>query len=230
MKEKILNVVSVIASILLISIIVLTMTRIAINSKNLYIKFYSREKENLRINLRDSDYFNAMYKLIDYIEGRTDNIQLVVYENNIETEMYNEQEILHMVSVKNIYSNVVMFKNISIIIFAILIVIILKEKKFKTFVKNFLKILPIFLIIFSLFGIYISRTFDSSWWKFHEIIFNDRLWILPFNSRMLRICPNSLWKTILKKSIELNIITFLIIVILFIIYLIYEKNKFSNQK
>lgn len=229
MKEKILNVVSVIVSILLISIIVLTMTRIAINSKNLYIKFYSREKENLRINLRDSDYFNAMYKLIDYIEGRTDNIQLVVYENNVEIEMYNEQEILHMVSVKNIYSNVVMFRNISIIIFAILMVIILKEKKFKTFVKKFLKALPIFLIIFSLFGIYISRTFDSSWWKFHEIIFNDRLWILPFNSRMLRICPNSLWKTILKKSIELNIITFLIIVISFIVYLIYEK-KVSNQK
>lgn len=120
-------------------------------------------------------------KLIKYIDIGDENL----------LDDFNEKEVQHMRDVHGLYNIADYFSN-SFIIFVILAYLFIsksikiKSENIKYFTFSWFSILTIFTII----AILASINFDVAFVKFHEIFFNNDLWLLdPNTDLMIRMLP-----------------------------------------
>ena len=151
------------------------------NNTGHYKKF---SKEN---NIKDyvgvsQDKLEEIYtKLIVYID--TGNVNFL--------NDFNEREKSHMEDVHNLYK-IVKYLSGSIFSTMLLTYILFREKSLKKYQNlKYLSNSIIFIIIFlSIISLYIYLNFDKAFIQFHQIFFNNDLWILdPKTDIMIRMLP-----------------------------------------
>lgn len=89
-----------IASLLIITAVLFTSLQFCMNQWDWYYKSYVKYNTDKQTMMSNEDMTAAIFRLVDYMEGRVDNIQLSVTEAGRVVEMYNRQEIDHMVDVR----------------------------------------------------------------------------------------------------------------------------------
>tara|TARA_B100000902_G_scaffold358823_1_gene374153 strand:+ start:41 stop:682 length:642 start_codon:yes stop_codon:yes gene_type:complete len=156
----------------------------------------SLHEEKLRkVNLQIKDYFFNEDELLN-------------------VEIFNNKEILHMKDVKEIIKNIFFLGKISsLVLVSLIYVCILKYRiKLHTIFK-FSSLTYLFFSIIMLFGFLIS--FNQIFIIFHELAFNNDLWLLNINEDyLLMMYPESFFRDvtifILLGSFSVNLIAFLI--------------------
>ena len=89
-----------IASLLIITAVLFTSLQFCMNQRDWYYKTYVTYNTDKQTTMSNEDMTEAIFRLVDYMEGRVDSIQLSVTEAGRVVEMYNRQEIDHMVDVR----------------------------------------------------------------------------------------------------------------------------------
>lgn len=89
-----------IASLLIITAVLFTSLQFCMNQRDWYYKTYVKYNTDKHTMMSKEDMTEAIFRLVDYMEGRVDSIQLSVTEAGRVVEMYNRQEIDHMVDVR----------------------------------------------------------------------------------------------------------------------------------
>ena len=102
MKKAVCFTLLIIASLLLITAMLFTCLQFCMNQRDWYYKSYVKYGTSRETGISDEDMTEAIFRLIDYMEGRADSIQLSVSENGSVVEMYNQQEIEHMIDVRTL--------------------------------------------------------------------------------------------------------------------------------
>ena len=92
-----------IASLLIITAVLFTSLQFCMNQRDWYYKTYVKYNTDKQTMMSNEDMTEAIFRLVDYMEGRVDSIQLSVTEAGRVVEMYNRQEIDHMVDVRALY-------------------------------------------------------------------------------------------------------------------------------
>lgn len=192
--------------------------------KNFYYKQYSK---NNTLNLIKTDETNLKYitdNLLDYLKDRNDDLDIKYNKNGIETNVYQDIELIHMKDVKELYRNVILVKNI-LLIFALIGLMYLFINKI-SFKKEFNSVLLLLIFALALIGIYCLADFDQFWTSFHKIFFtkND-YWLLdPRTCILVNLFTSNFF---FDLCIKICIISFIIIFIFFIIINYYEKKIFG---
>ncbi len=139
------------------------------------------------LHMSEEDLEKAAYAMVEYVEGKRKDAQVMVVVDGRKTGFFTEKEMIHLVDVRNLISGFKVFRNICIIIFAIGAILFLWEKKIREFCVGFWIAWGILLIAAIVVGAMAFIDIDLVINGFHEIFFDNDLWILSFSEH------RSLW-------------------------------------
>ena len=194
--------------------------------------FYNYEYKDLEvakdIMVSKSDLNISTDILIDYIQDKADNLDFEVEINGTSQEFFTPKDKAHMVDVQKLYLNA---KTVQMIALAVLIIslILLKSDKERAFhLYNAYKQLLIFMAIIILASIfYITVDFYAFWTFFHQIIFDNDLWLLsPLESNLIKMVPEQFFNHLV---LLITISYIFILVITYIVLAKIRKRVFLND-
>lgn len=200
----------------------ITMSINIITKDKEYYYVYSQENNITEYTGLNADKVEEMYSnLIDYIYKG---------DESLINKDFNEREVSHMVDVHKLYNlnMIVTYITSGILIASIIYLVIAYKNNISLyrdlkFIRN--AFLIILLAIIILTGI-ISLDFDSAFIKFHELFFNNNLWLLdPRTDVMIRMLPQDFF---MNMAIRIGKALLAHLVVLFVILAIIIKNNKDN--
>lgn len=109
-------------------------------------------------------------------------------------EVYNAREKAHMKDVRHLYEQAMAAKYTAWAIVGLGVVIAGWKKAWKTLALGYLQAGLCWLFLLAFLGLWAATGFTDFWTHFHELFFNNDLWLLdPATDFMIRICPESLF-------------------------------------
>lgn len=217
MKKWLHPVLCVIISILAIFICLITSFEIAAYSD---LGFYQKEYEKYhvldRLDMEMEDVMDVTVYMMSYLRGGENVLSI---EKTIEGEMqdfFNEQDRFHMGEVRELFLGGIALRRMACILLIVLCVILFAtEKKWQVMLSGmFQKTLGIFCILVLFLGAVITMNFSECFVIFHEIFFDNDLWI--FDSRtdfMIRMLPEGFFYDMV---IRIGVIFIISLVLLFV--------------
>ncbi|MDD6442462.1 MAG: TIGR01906 family membrane protein [bacterium] len=217
MKKWLHPVLCVIISILAIFICLITSFEIAAYSD---FGFYQKEYEKYhvldRLDMEMEDVMDVTVYMMSYLRGGENVLSI---EKTIEGEVqdfFNEQDRFHMGEVRELFLGGIALRRMACILLIVLCVILFAtEKKWQVMLSGmFQKTLGIFCILVLFLGAVITMNFSECFVIFHEIFFDNDLWI--FDSRtdfMIRMLPEGFFYDMV---IRIGVIFIISLVLLFV--------------
>ncbi|MDR0841298.1 MAG: DUF1461 domain-containing protein [Christensenellaceae bacterium] len=208
MKHKKISFLCILGFLLGILAILVGMLRLTINDRAYFAKLYERYDMQAQIGISAEDCTNAMMKMIGYMEGRESSIQLTVTELGQPVEMFNQQEIDHMVDVRGLYQAFCLVEYIGFAALILLLgaALLAKRPAAQAVVQAFWWALGIFGMAVLGLGAYALLDFNGFWTMFHRLFFTNDLWLMEYATcRMIRICPLELFSGIIARFVLLSL-------------------------
>lgn len=231
MSNKIMkNILFIISTFALPLLILLTSTELIAFDVSYYKNQYRKYNIAEKLVIEEMDLLDSTEKLLDYLKDERKDLDFKTTINGHEQEFFSSRDKLHMIDVKNLFMIGRKIRNI-ILIFLLLEMLVLaynKNMRFDTgdffLSSSVIGISPIILLV-----ILINIDFYKYFTIFHEIFFNNDLWLLdPNTDRLVNIFPESFF-----SDIALKIITYYLTVqvILFILALVLKyRGKHVNAR
>ena len=94
-----------------------------------FLRFYSEYGTEERFGIEPKQCAVALMAMIQYMRGHRDSIQITVSEYGSTVEMFNRQEIDHMIDVKNLYQSFRKSQLAAIAAFVMVLLLSLSERK-----------------------------------------------------------------------------------------------------
>lgn len=186
--------------------------RFTINDRGYFLKTYRAMDIQAQIGISPEDSADAIMAMIDYMEGRRGDIQLQVTEYGQPVAMFNQQEIDHMVDVRNLYRSFCFVEYAGLGALACLWWGLLHSRRkgkpaLAMAIRGGLwRALVLFGCLLFVLGAYALIDFYDLWTRFHYIFFTNDLWLMDYNTcRMIRICPLELFSGIIARFTALGL-------------------------
>jgi len=181
-----------------------TSLQLCMNDEDWFRRTYEKLGTAERMGMNSNDLIASMNRLIDYMEDRADDIKITVTVNGEKVQMFNERETSHMVDVKVLYlswrtaRSAMFFLGVLFLIAAALLQ--KRREAAATYAKGFLIGMGVFFLAILALGLWAAADFDSFWVAFHKLFFSNDLWQLdPDTSRMINMCPEALFSSIILR-------------------------------
>ena len=202
-----------IAALLIIIAVLFTSLQICVNQRSWYYESYVKYGTAKETLISDEEMMEAIFRLIDYMECRADSIQLSGTEAGQTVEMYNRQEIDHMVDVRALYQAWRAVRTYGGILAAMIIAVCMatlpKGERMGMLCRGFLIAAAVFGAVLIALGIWVAVDFNSFWTEFHHLFFTNDLWLMDYRTcRMIRICPLQLFNDIVVRFALMFLIPF----------------------
>lgn len=229
-KNAVYTALLAIAALLIIIAVLFTSLQICMKQRNWYYESYVKYGTAKETLISDEEMTEAIFRLIDYMEGRAGSIQLSVTENGQTVEMYNQQEIDHMVDVRALYQAWRAVRTyggiLAVIIIAVCMATLPKGERMGMLCRGFLIAAAVFGAVLIVLGIWVAVDFNSFWTEFHHLFFTNDLWLMDYRTcRMIRICPLQLFNDIVVRFALMFLIPFALMLAL----AVWGKNR-SKQR
>lgn len=186
-----------------------TSVQILLNSKTFFIKYYDIVNIEDKLGINSEQCYGVIKQLVDFMEGRTN--KLVFEEDLLQFDSFNEDEVQHMEYVKEIYQKLIVLRNISFILYLIMLAnfICFKFDGIKFNIIGFM----FTMIILTISGVFTAINFSKFWNIFHDIILGDKNMIFFSDSSiMINVCTYGMDKAFIFTSILLYILLSIVVI------------------
>lgn len=219
----------VLISLAIIIILLLTSVKlIALKDLEFYREQYVENNVYSSIAISEDDLMYVTTQLINYMDGKRDNLSVITTIDGEKKEFFNQREKDHMVDVRNLISG---GKKLRITLLGVVVILLALLKKLKAPIvevisKSGVVTVAIVTVCGGILGYLISQNFSEAFTIFHEILFTNTLWILDYSTdRLLNMVPEIFF---INMSIKIGV-TFLFMVMLYfissVISVVAEKKK-----
>lgn len=161
---------------------------------------YQREYEKYEVlddlGMEMDDVMYVTREMMAYLKGEREVLSVVTIVEGAEQDFFNEQDRLHMEDVQGLFLGGLALRRIGIAALAVSLVILLicKAEFQKVLAKSYQVTVGILGVLILLLGIGIARNFNAVFTKFHEIFFDNDLWLFdPAEDYMIRMLPEGLF-------------------------------------
>lgn len=188
------------------------------------VTYDSERYQKFSVENNIKDYAGVSQEKLELMYTSLINYINYGFENTI-SPYFNEREVHHMRDVRGLYHLPLVKDSYTIAVVAFFLLLLIKKSKFKNRLskntRNYILGISIILVIIAIIGV---MNFESIFIKFHEIFFNNDLWILdPRTDIMIRMLPQGYF-AYLARDIFLIFIFYIVASILFLNSQI-DKNK-----
>ena len=161
--------------------------------RGFFESFYQSNQTSEKLDMSFDDLMRATDHLLAYIVGEKDDLELQVNVNNQPVMMYNQREIDHMVDVRDLFATLVVVQIICYLVFFVSLVVsyFVDRKQLKAVLFESSK-LAVFVFggAVGLITLFALVDFNWFWNVFHEVLFDNDLWLLnPRTDRMIVMVP-----------------------------------------
>ena len=162
---------------------------------------YEREYTKYQV-LRelDMEMEDAMYvtrEMMAYLKGDRERLSVVTTVEGTEQDFFNEQDRLHMDDVQGLFLGGLALRRWAFAVLAAALVFLAaacRKEIWRTLARSFQAVLGILAALILFLGIAMARNFNAVFTKFHEIFFDNDLWIFdPAEDYMIRMLPEGLF-------------------------------------
>ncbi len=222
-----------ISRVLMLLIVICLCLIVLINCVNMvtyslshYNKLYDKFNISREINIDKEELMIATTNLLDYIKGHRDNLDFESVIKGEKEEFFSNRDKLHMIDVKNIFVSIKKLRNYLIVFLIIIIIVIKRSKKLIIDKGRLMTLVAIigalpFILLITLMLVNFNKYFTI----FHEIFFDNDLWLLdPKIDRLVNIFPEEFFAYTAIKII----IYYFIILFVFLLLGILKVRKDKN--
>lgn len=216
-------------------------------SESYFRKQFTKNKISEATGLTNDDLNKVIRQMTGYLSGRESSFNLNLQINNKETPVFNDREIAHMLDVKVIFILLHKIKNLSLLVLAIFFVpyslltyfrcrrhrnartMVLRRHYWMNIYKT-IAFNGLFTLLFiGALGFMIFSDFSKYFIKFHEVFFDNDLWLLnPQTDRLIQMLPEVFFFDISFRMVtSYALISLGISVIGIILFFILRKDDIS---
>ncbi|NLM03678.1 MAG: TIGR01906 family membrane protein [Clostridiales bacterium] len=189
------------------------------------INHYMNQYKNLEISRNTGiDLINLKYiteELLLYLKDDRNDLIIFAEIDGSNREVFGEREKEHMVDVKDLFIKGRYIRNISLIIFPIMLWMIKDKKGRINLASIFIYTCIINIILITILFLLMYTNFNKYFNYFHYIFFDNDLWILnPDTDIMINIFPETFFY---NTAIKISFIYISSLIILAIMGFIYKR-------
>lgn len=187
---------------------------------------YEREYTKYQV-LRelDMEMEDAMYvtrEMMAYLKGDRERLSVVTTVEGTEQDFFNEQDRLHMDDVQGLFLGGLALRRGAFAVLAAALVFLAaacSKEMWRTLARSFQAVLGILAALILFLGIAMARNFNAVFTKFHEIFFDNDLWIFdPAEDYMIRMLPEGLFFDMVIRIGGIFLAGLAVLLILSIVY------------
>ncbi|MCC6381269.1 MAG: TIGR01906 family membrane protein [Dehalococcoidia bacterium] len=168
-------------------------------------------------------------QIVDYFENDTSTLRIVVDRDGQETSLFNARETEHMKDVKWLMQLVFRTNEVTlayVLAFVTAVFLWSGERPLRHLAALSLAGIGVGVLAVGVVGAFTLTGFDSTWTRFHEIVFRNDLWQLnPATDRLIQMFPESFWQDMTYLLGALTLAEALAVVIAAVSYLAFARNR-----
>ncbi len=223
------------ASILLILILVFTSIGLVINDETFINNEFTKLAISSKMGISNSDLVNSYNRLVDYMEGDADDINVEVTIDGEKTQMFDyPQEAEHMSDVRQIYMTIASYRDVGVLVMLILFLfaaVIHFRMAPQYLAQGYLSGSFVFLLIFGFLGTWAALDFSNFWTFFHEMLFWNDLWLFDgTQSRMINMLPEDIFADIIARVGLYAGAVILALIVLCIFALVISSDSYKRRR
>lgn len=204
MRRKLGGVFSFLAALLLLAGVLLTSLQMTINQNGYFAALSTRLETGKAAGISDGEAAAALDHLVDFMEGRVQDIQLTVEIDGKAQTLFTQDEITHMNDVQKLYRTARLGRDLCLIAAAALYALALllgRPRPFRLWAGGYLAAGGLLAIVGGAMAVWAIRDFDGFWSQMHRLLFTNDLWLMdPAKSKMILLCPAELFQDILCQA------------------------------
>ena len=188
-----------------------------------YEKEYEKYNVTEDLEMKMDDVMDVTEEMMAYLRGDREDLVVWTTVNGEKQEFFNDREKAHMVDVQNLFLGglTLRFGAIIVLVISLSGLIFTKGNWKRILPKSFLTGLGAFLVISGGLGVLFASDFNKYFFVFHEIIFDNGLWLLdPAAYLMIRMLPEGFFFDMVIRigSIFIGMLVILLILSILILY------------
>ncbi len=228
-RERILGIVAVLAIII---VLLITSFEAA-----MYVDFSWYEKEYLKyevledLEMEIEDVMYVTEEMMSYLRDDREDLVVETIVNGEAREFFNEREKLHMIDVKGLFmGGLALRRNALLILAAALLALIGMKTDWKKLMPwSILWGIGGFLAVLLVGGCFIAADFHKVFFLFHEIFFDNDLWLLdPKTDLMIRMLPEGFFFDMVVRIGIIFCVSLLLLLGVGIFMKIRNTNKYNK--
>lgn len=219
------------ASIAIIIVLLITSFEIGIYSDfNWYEKEYVKYGVLDDLEMEKEDVMQVTREMMDYLRGDREDLVVDTVVNGKTREFFNDREKAHMADVQKLFLGGLNLRLGAMVVLAASCVALLLVKADwkKVLPKSFLAGAGGFILVSGIFAALIASDFNKYFVMFHEIFFDNDLWLLdPRTDLLIRMLPEGFF---FDMVIRIGLIfASSLVILLFISAAVLWKQKNKNN-
>lgn len=155
-------------------------------------KEYNKYEVTETINMEMDDLLEVTEVMMDYLRGDREDLQVVTRVDGALRPFFSQRELAHMIDVKNLFLGGLGLRRIGLVIaLASLVLLYFCKGKWKQILPRAICVgTGLFFAAACLLAVVVSTDFTRYFTVFHEIFFDNDLWILnPNRDLLINIVP-----------------------------------------
>ncbi len=217
------------ASIAMVVILLITSFEIgAYSDFHWYEKEYEKYQVLDKLQMEMPEVMKVTKEMMAYLRGNRKNLEVDTVVNGLRREFFNDREKAHMVDVQNLFIGGLWLRRGAIFVFvaAVAVLLITKADWKRLLPKSFLIGLGSFVGVTTGAGLLFLSDFNKYFTMFHEIFFDNDLWLLdPRTDLLIRMLPEGFF---LDMVVRIGLIFLLLLILLLVISIVMlwqQRNK-----
>ena len=230
MRKRFAVMLSTVASIILVLCILFSALQLTMNDKS-YIEYeYSRLQVARGMGMTNIDLVNSCNRLIDYMEGRVDSIDIPVTVNGEQVLMFDQpQEISHMADVRLLYQNFRTYRDFGLLLALVLYLlaaILHVRTAMHTLASGYAYGAFVIALFVGFIGTWAALDFSSFWTFFHQMLFWNNDWLFDASaSRMINMLPEQFFSDMILRMAAIAGAAFLLLLAASVVLLLSMRKK-----
>ena len=172
-------------------------------------------------------------EIIDYFEDDSETLRILVTENGQEVSLFSARETEHMEDVKWLMQVVFRVNEISlayVLTYVTAVFLWSGERSLRSLAWQGLAGVGVGAAAIGFIGVFAVTGFESTWERFHEIVFRNDLWQLdPDTDRLIQMFPEAFWEESTYLVGAMTIAQATAIVIVSVAYLVFGRTPTRRQ-
>jgi len=144
------------------------------------------------VSMQEDELMAVTQHMLDYMRGRTPNLQIEAIVDGQSRPFFSEREILHMIDVYDLFMLGNGIRNLAaaLILGTIALIWFMREPILLTLAKAFRWVSASLIASLAVLTFLIALDFNHAFIIFHEIFFDNDLWLLdPATELLINIVP-----------------------------------------
>lgn len=177
---------------LMITLLITSVEAVTYWTPGYYEKEYAKYNVTEDVRMEMDDLLDVTHEMMAFLRGDRDDLHVPTIVDGHPREFFNEREIAHMEDVRGLFLAAIAIRRACLIglVLGIALLFALKADVKRLLPKTICAGTLLFFTILAALALVISTNFTKYFIIFHEIFFNNDLWILdPSTDLLINIVP-----------------------------------------